>query len=280
VGTTLAYEVLEMETKSEPAEIRAVSIMYHDVVEGGAFDASGFPGGDAAIYKVDRDQFKSHLGAIAKAVPSGPGSVLDLLSRQQEPSLLLTFDDGGASAYCYIADLLEQRGWHGHFFVTAGYIDRPSFLSREQIRELHRRGHIIGTHSFSHPERISHCSLDEMGQEWGKSVALLSDVIGERITAASVPGGFHSRDVARTAAEAGIQVLFTSQPTTRGHFVDGCLILGRYSIQRWMSAKVVAGLARGRALPHFRQLAMWNIKKVTKMVGGKSYVKLRKALLR
>src|SRR5262245_47304812 len=48
-----------------------------------------------------------------------------------------------------------------------------------------------------------------------KSRELLRDILGESVTVASVPGGYYGRAVAETAAEAGIRVLFNSEPTTR-----------------------------------------------------------------
>ena len=40
------------------------ALMYHDVVPAGAEDTSGFPGRDAALYKVTPELFDTHLEAI------------------------------------------------------------------------------------------------------------------------------------------------------------------------------------------------------------------------
>src|SRR5437867_4850213 len=54
--------------------------------------------------------------------------------------------------------------------------------------------------------------------------------LGEPVTAASVPGGCYSRRVAAAAAAGGIKALFTSEPITTAHHVDGCVGFGRYTI--------------------------------------------------
>jgi len=254
------------------------SIMYHDVVEGDDFEASGFPGRDAALYKLGRKQFAEQLQAIKAAAPGGARRIFDP-PIGPAASFVITFDDGGASAYTTIADMLEQYGWRGHFFITTDYIGRPAFMSRTQIRELHRRGHVIGSHSCSHPARISSCRWEEIVREWAASALVLSDILGEKVRAASVPGGFYSRKVAQAASLAGIEWLFTSEPTARQIWVDGCRVLGRYTIQRWMSPQTVAGLATGRIQPRLRQMFLWNTKKLTKSLGGKYYLKARKSLL-
>jgi peptidoglycan/xylan/chitin deacetylase (PgdA/CDA1 family) len=256
-----------------------ISLLYHDVVASGELASSGFPQADAAIYKLTRPEFELHLQAIADGSPAGKVTLLS--SRRQEipaKALLFTFDDGGASSML-IADLLEARGWRGHFFITTDYMDRPGFLAASQIRELHGRGHVIGSHSCSHPARISHCPPAELNREWKQSVQILSDCLGNRVTVGSVPGGFYAPRVAQAARDAGIEILFTSEPTSRPRFAGSCLLVGRYSIQQGTSADTAARIARGDAGPRFRQFLFWTAKKGLKRIGGDYYIALRKKLL-
>src|SRR6266511_2641064 len=153
--------------------MRALSLEYHDVVEGGDFDASGFPGPGAASYKLTRTEFNLHLDAIARAVRRSP------------------------------THALEWHGWRGHFLVTAQRVGSPSFMSAAQIRELHARGHVIGTHSYSHPTRMGACAPERILDEWQRSVAILSDILGEPVVTGSVPGGYYTRPVAEAGARTG-----------------------------------------------------------------------------
>jgi peptidoglycan/xylan/chitin deacetylase (PgdA/CDA1 family) len=256
------------------------TLMYHDVIEPGHAEASGFPGADAAVYKLSRTQFATHLETIAAAQTQRPIIATDLLNAATgNESWLITFDDGGASAHTHIADMLEKLNWRGHFFITTNYIGRKAFLSRAQLRDLRARGHVLGSHSCSHPPRISHCSPAEMLREWQESIGVLSDILGEQIDTASVPGGFYSQQVAAAASDAGCKILFTSEPVTRSREVDDCLILGRYAIQQNTDAQVAAGLAAGHFTQSAQQTLLWNAKKIAKRLGGEHYIKLRKTLL-
>ena len=260
--------------------MQAISILYHDVVNEAEADRSGFPGSDANIYKLEPDDFEDHLCAIDRAFGGKPISVESYDGVLDGKSLLLTFDDGGESAYPLIAELLARHGWIGHFFITAGFVGRPGFVTKHDIRELRARGHVIGSHSFTHPPRMSACSEREIYEEWHRSTSFLSDVLGEPVHTASVPGGYFSSRVARAAAMAGIKYLFISEPTVGCHAQQGCLIFGRYTIWRGMTAEVAAEIAVGRRVPRWKQWLWWNTKKVAKMVGGDSYVRIRKSLLR
>jgi peptidoglycan/xylan/chitin deacetylase (PgdA/CDA1 family) len=273
---------LELEEAGEErASMRVISLMYHDIVERGCEAASGFTGPDADIYKVERGRFEDHLRRIDESKCSAQGRVVDLHEQQPNaPPLLITFDDGGASAATLAAEMLEWHGWRGHFLVTAGRIGTAGFLDASQIRDLHQRGHVIGSHSYSHAMRMSRCSEAELREEWSRSVSVLSEIVGEPVTSASVCGGYYSRRVARTAAEAGIRFLFTSEPRTRTIRVDGCLVLGRFTIKHWMPGSMAAALARGDPAEALKQRALWEAKKISKIVGGRMYNRLRSAVLR
>jgi peptidoglycan/xylan/chitin deacetylase (PgdA/CDA1 family) len=259
---------------------QATSILYHDVIVGGDYDSSGFPGGDAAPYKLDRGEFERHLQAIADAIPQPPTTTPECLDHPGNGRpLFLTFDDGGSSAQTCIAGMLEARGWRGHFLITVDRIDEPAFVSRDQIRDLHGRGHVIGSHSCSHPDPMAWCSWEQLLEEWTRSRQVLSDIVGQEVRTASLPGGYYSRDVARAASTAGLRVLFTSEPQKRAWQVDNCLVMGRYSVWKGMSAATAAGFASGRTAVQMKQYLFWNSKKLAKKLAGPLYLKLRSRVL-
>ena len=237
-----------------------LALMYHDVVDADD-DASGFPGRGPASYKLETSQFEAHLDAIAAA--------------RSPRAFVLTFDDGGRSAHTHAADALERRGFRGHFFVTTGKIDTPTFVTVDQIRDLARRGHTIGSHSRSHPTRMARLSRDEIFDEWRSSLARLAEILGRPVTVASVPGGYYSRVVAEAAAAAGVKTLFNSEPTARVQVIDGCQVVGRYTILRSTPAADAAKIACGALAPRLRQAAMWSAKKAGKAVAGDLYLRVR-----
>ena len=259
--------------------MKYLTLLYHDVVDAAQGSFSGFVGADADVYKLERTEFERHLNAIAAATSRRPGSVIDAVTSQAPQALLLTFDDGGAGAFPITADLLDARGWVGHFLVTSNFIGTHGFLTEAGMRELRKRGHVIGSHSCSHPTRMANCSRSQLQQEWSDSCARISDIIGEAVTVASVPGGYYSRVVAETAAEAGIRVLFNSEPVTAVGNIGGCAVIGRFGIQRDTPPYVAAALAGGAFIPRAKQYAYWNLKKAVKAVGGSQWLRLRKYLL-
>ena len=258
--------------------MKAIALGYHDVITASLPDASGFPGPTAARYKIDAGEFDAQMAALAGSPLSVVADVKTLGSERAALPVLLTFDDGGTGALA-AADRIERHGWRGHFFVTAGRVGTPAFLDRAGVRELHARGHVVGTHSWSHPSRMSSLGGEEQRGEWERSRAFLADILGAPVDIASVPGGYFDGDVARAAARSGLRVLFTSEPTARIALVDGCLVVGRYGVMRGMSPGAVAALAAGRFPPRALQAITWNAKKAAKSVGGEYYLRLRRFII-
>lgn len=254
-------------------------LLYHDVIRGGDPHASGFPGATAARYKVDWGAFVEHLDALER-VTAGPPDVIDdlLAGRAAGKSWSITFDDGGSSALA-AGEELARRSWRGHFFCVSDLVGRSGFIGVEEITALRRMGHVIGSHSRSHPARISALPWPDLVQEWRASAERLGALLGEPVLSAAVPGGYYSPVVARAAAAAGVTALVTSEPVRRARSVDGCLVVGRHAVRRTTPAATVAQAAAGRRKPWLRQRAAWSVAKAAKAVGGESYVKARAALL-
>jgi peptidoglycan/xylan/chitin deacetylase (PgdA/CDA1 family) len=251
--------------------MRAITIGYHDVLDG----QRAAPG---AVYTLDRRQFGNHLLAIEQR-QRVLRTIQQFCRWGAEVPVFLTFDDGTASGYSCVAGALEEHQWRGHFFITTDWIGLPGYMNREQIRELHDRGHVIGSHSCSHPERMAYLSAGELVREWKDSCAILSDIVGTSIRVASVPGGYYSRKVALAAAKVKIEVLFTSEPTSATAVVEGCLVLGRYCVQRYTPPEVAGAIAAGHLWPRWQQSVLWETKKILKTLAGKPYVAIRRRLL-
>lgn len=83
-----------------------------------------------------------------------------------EVLITFTFDDGFEECYTVIAPLLEKFSTRGAFFVNANYIESSEDYQKEfhkrvyssakkpmtwqQVKELHDRGHLIGSHNLDH----------------------------------------------------------------------------------------------------------------------------------
>jgi peptidoglycan/xylan/chitin deacetylase (PgdA/CDA1 family) len=244
--------------------MRPVSLLFHDVYESDPRE-SGFRSPAADRYKLSVPQFEAQMDGLAKLRIPNPESRI---------AAVLTFDDGGVSFHTVIADRLEALGLRAHCFVSTDYIGERGFLTPQHIRELDERGHVIGTHSASHPTRFSTLSASDMRREWSDSRQRLEDIVDHPVTVGSVPGGYFSCAVAEAAAAAGLQTLYTSEPTTRPSMLDGLVVVGRFTIRRGHPPDMAFRFASAAPWARCGAWVGWNAKALVKPLLGASYARV------
>lgn len=218
-------------------------LMYHEVTDDPR--TSGFQRPGALPYTLSKAAFARHLDAIAGGALK-PELVTDVDLRDHgRRHVLLTFDDGGASAM-YVAEELARREWKAHFFIITGRIGERTFLKPADIRTLRTMGHIVGSHSHTHPDIFRALPRELMTTEWRVSRAILEALLGEECTTASVPGGDISRVVLESAGEGGIRYLFTSEPLLRPERIGDTWVFGRVILKAGISAATIRELVSFR----------------------------------
>jgi peptidoglycan/xylan/chitin deacetylase (PgdA/CDA1 family) len=244
---------------------KVATFLYHDVCDDPR--ECGFQRRAAMPYKQTRAVFVQHLQQMA-AAGTPPKPVWDLDVASPGKNVLITFDDGGKGALC-AAEELNRFGWKGHFFVTTGLIGTRTFLNADEIRYLHSCGHVIGSHSDTHPDIFRALPFEQMVGEWRTSCAKLADILGSPCLSASVPGGDVSKLVFRSADNAGLRYLFTSDPVLMPTKYGDCWVLGR------VCPKADEPLANIRRLAEFSgwagELARVRVKTTLKIVFSPLY---------
>src|SRR5215213_4264199 len=107
--------------------------------------------------------------------------------RNSTPMVSFTFDDLPRSAVTTGAEMLEAHGARGTFYVSGSLVG-----AADDVVSLHRRGHEIGCHTFSHQRA---CDLDEaaMKQEIMRNRAYLRALDPSiRIDSFAYPFGYGS----------------------------------------------------------------------------------------
>lgn len=221
------------------------SFGYHDVTDDPS--ESGFQRSSALPFKLGSRLFQGHLDRIGGKRPPELVDAIDLTRSGRH--LVLTFDDGGKSAI-RIGDELGRRGWKGHFFISTSLIGRRTFLDTGEIRQLRSSGHLVGSHSHSHPSIYRELDRGRMVVEWRQSCDILAQLLGEPCLAAAVPGGEISPAVLRSADDAGLRYLFTSEPMLAPRVVGGCWVLGRFCPKSSTTAEEIGELAAFRGWTH------------------------------
>ena len=134
-------------------------------------------------------------------------SILDVV--RDRPDLRITFDDGNASDAVVAVPALVERDLVAEFYIVAGHLGAPGYLSAEQLHILSRAGMKVGSHGMTHrpwPD-LTDRALDE---EIVEARNVLGKVVGARIDQAACPFGAYDRRVLRHLRRAGYTRVYSS----------------------------------------------------------------------
>ena len=237
----------------------SVVLMYHDIVT--ADDkSSGFQNESAFQYKVEESAFEEQVKAL------------------QGKDVVFTFDDGGESFLTKAAPILEKYGFKGVFFISTKYIGTQGFLTKEQVKELSERGHVVGSHSHTHPEIFTKLSKAEIHEEWRKSYEILKDILGKKDLPVSIPNGYASKTIIEEAVECGYTDIYTSRPTTKIKLFQKHNVIGRYVVHDNMTTEDVLRIVNSNGY-RLKMALKWRVLNMVKGVLGESYDKLKAKIL-
>ena len=245
-----------------------IVLMYHDLFFSDKSE-SGFQNSTALKYKVSAKAFEAQVQSIVNYLKC---------NNLQADAVDFTFDDGGESAILIAAPILEKYGFKGKFYISTAYLGTKGFLNAEQVNLLIQRGHYVGSHSHTHPERMDILTEKEIYDEWAVSQAILKDIIGFTPNIASIPNGFVSKVVLDGMLKSGVDVIDTSAITTKEKRYKSATLRGRYAITEDTSINQLMNIISS---PSYR-LVKWlryELLEIAKMVLGNSYLTIRKKII-
>lgn len=187
-------------------------LMYHQVAEiPGPLDPLGL-----AIPPGQFEQQMSYLAAKGYRCLSLAEAVRALRSGRRVParSFVLTFDDGYADLPSVACPILERFGFTATVFLVVGRLGEATnwagqdgaragrLLSWDQARDLARRGHLLGSHTLSHP-RLAALGDGPAAEEIRRSRVWLQDRLDVRVDFFSYPYSSADSRIERLVESAG-----------------------------------------------------------------------------
>jgi peptidoglycan/xylan/chitin deacetylase (PgdA/CDA1 family) len=155
------------------------------------------------------------------------------------PEATVSFDDGNSSDLQIALPALLERGISATFFVVAGRLGEPDYLSAADLRTLRDEGMTIGLHGMHH-QGWRGLSDDDLDEEISVARRRLEDAAGARLDAAACPFGAYDRRVLARLRRAGFAAVFTSDG---GWATRGAWLQARNTFRAGDGAAAVATIA-------------------------------------
>lgn len=153
----------------------------------------------AKFHDLSFDRFKAQMELVVERVHSSVST----------PNVCIAFHDG-TKDHLAAGKLLSELGLTGTFFIVTGWLGQEGYLTREDVKELARLGHRIGSHTDTHPN-LSTLSQDELDKELIDSRRILEDITDQSIDWLAPPGGMYNRNVLEHADAQGYFVFMTME---------------------------------------------------------------------
>jgi peptidoglycan/xylan/chitin deacetylase (PgdA/CDA1 family) len=161
-------------------------------------------------YDVTADQFRAQMKILAD---SGYHTILPdqlydyLVYGKSLPSkpVMLTYDDTDEEQFSIAKPEMDKHGFKGVYFIMTISINRPRYMSKEQIKQLSDEGHAVESHTWRHDRVDRYLTTPHIDRDSKKMVAndwdlqlvdkrkQLEDITGKQIHYFAYPFGIWSK---------------------------------------------------------------------------------------
>ena len=214
-------------------------LCYHHIREAKPGDSESMKS-----YSVSPSSFASQMKALSDRGFSSilPDQLYDYLVNNAElPSkpVMITFDDTDGEQYSIGATEMQKHGFKGVFFIMTVAINRPRYMTKEQIKNLSDSGHVIAAHTWDH-----HMVTKYQGTDWDIQFSnpkkLLETITGKPMKYFAYPFGLWNKAAIPELEDRGYQMAFilsTKRDSTEPlHTIRRMIVPGTWSTNGMLNA--------------------------------------------
>jgi peptidoglycan/xylan/chitin deacetylase (PgdA/CDA1 family) len=163
-------------------------------------------------YSVSPAQFAEQMKALKDSGYTSilPNDLYNYLAYGTElpaKPVMLTFDDTDEEQFTIGWKEMEKNGFHGVFFLMTISINRPRYMSKEQIKELAEKGNAIEAHTWDH-----HMVTKYQGEDWEKQLIQpmkkVEEITGKPAKYFAYPFGVWNKAAIPEVEKAGYKMAF------------------------------------------------------------------------
>ena len=124
-----------------------------------------------------------------------------------EKPVLISFDDTDGEQFLEGAAVLDQYQFKGVFFIMTIAIGKPNYMSKEQIKVLSDKGHIIGAHTWDH-HNVKQYVKEDYEKQLAAPKLKLEQIIGKPVEYFAYPFGLWDEIAAEQVSKNGYKMAY------------------------------------------------------------------------
>jgi peptidoglycan/xylan/chitin deacetylase (PgdA/CDA1 family) len=153
--------------------------------------------------------------------------------------VLITFDDTREEHYYIGATEMKKQGFKGVFFIMTVAINKPGYMTEEQIKNLSENGNTIAAHTWDH-----HMVTKYTGDDWKtqllKPKKKLEDITGKSVNYFAYPFGLWNKEAVAQLKNNGYQLAFIlatkKDPVEPLYTIRRMIVAGGWSAPKMLQA--------------------------------------------
>ena len=195
-------------------------------------------------YSVSPSSFAAQMKALSDSGYSAvlPDQLFDYLVNNVElpaKPVMITFDDTDGEQFSIGATEMQKYGFKGVFFIMTVAINRPRYMTKEQIKNLSDSGHVIAAHTWDH-----HMVTKYQGTDWDIQFSnpkkQLETITGKPLKYFAYPFGLWNQAAIPELKNKGYQMAFilsTKRDSTEPlHTIRRMIVPGTWSTNGMLNA--------------------------------------------
>lgn len=121
--------------------------------------------------------------------------------------IMISFDDGRKDQFSIGAPILEKYNFRGVFYIMTVALGKNRYMTREDVRALSSRRHVIGCHSWDH-HKVTSYKNDDWNIQMTKPKKLLEQITGKPVNSFAYPYGVWDAEAADSLKNKGFETAF------------------------------------------------------------------------
>lgn len=122
--------------------------------------------------------------------------------------VILSFDDTDEEQFSTAYPEMKKYGFKGVFFIMTVSINRPNYMTKEQLKQLSDAGNAVEAHTWDH-----HMVTKYQGEDWEKQLVQpkkkVEEIIGKSADYFAYPFGLWNRAAFPELKKAGYKMAFS-----------------------------------------------------------------------
>ena len=195
-------------------------------------------------YSVSPEAFAEQMKALKDSGYETilPGQLYEYLAHGMAlpaKPVMLTFDDTDEEQFTIGATEMQKYGFKGVYFIMTISINRPRYMSKEQLKQLADSGHEVEAHTWDH-HMVTKYKGNDFDIQFVKPKKKVEDITGKPAEYFAYPFGIWNEAAIPELKKAGYKMAFilsTKRDSTEPLYtIRRMIVPGQWSIPGMMKA--------------------------------------------